>query len=79
MWPRMQRPIKILVLRRHLSDGENIDFALNKCADTALGVAHDLDILYFYMFREMFREQSSELWLVNGGRKAVGVGSAGVG
>lgn len=46
------------------------NLALDKCTDTALGVTNHLDILYFCVFRQMFRKQARELLLINGRREA---------
>jgi len=41
------------------------NLALNESADATFRVANDLDILYLSMFRQMFRQQLSELLLVD--------------
>jgi hypothetical protein len=43
-------------------------FALNKGAYTTLGIANDLDVLYFCMFREMTGQKTREFGLIDVGR-----------
>jgi len=43
---------------------------LNKSADTAFGIAYYFDIFDLHVFGKMFGEQSGELLLIDGGRKA---------